>query len=97
MASLTLKTVNNVLGILGYTPKTAVKWNVIDRVPCAVTMLKVSEAPVKFYDFDDYKRLVEAAGAINARTRIPSATFLSQLPCRLSRRTRSSPRWTHTP
>ncbi len=36
------KTVNNVLGILGHTLKTAAKWKVIDRVPCTVAMLKVS-------------------------------------------------------
>jgi hypothetical protein len=31
------KTVNNVLGVLGHTLKTATRWKVIDRVPCAVT------------------------------------------------------------
>ncbi len=64
------KTVNNVLGILGHTLKTAAKWKVLDRVPCTVTMLKVSGALVKFYDFDDYARLAECAGAIDARTRL---------------------------
>jgi integrase len=64
------KTVNNVLGILGHTLKTAVKWKVIDRVPCVVSMLRVSGSLVKFYDFDDYKRLVEAAGAIDSRTHL---------------------------
>jgi integrase len=62
------KTVNNVLGILGHTLKTAAKWKVIDRVPCTVSMLKTSSALVKFYDFDDYKRLCEVACAVDART-----------------------------
>jgi integrase len=64
------KTVNNVLGILGHTLKTAVKWKVIDRVRCSVTMLKVSNGLVKFYDFDDYARLVETALSIDARTHL---------------------------
>jgi integrase len=64
------KTVNNVLGILGHTLETAAKWKVIDRVPCTVSMLKVSGALVKFYDFDDYTRLAEAAAAIDRRTHL---------------------------
>ena len=68
LADRNRKTVNNVLGILGHTLKTAVEWKVIERLPCTVKMLKVSGALVKFYDFDDYKRLVETAGAIDART-----------------------------
>ena len=70
LADRNRKTVNNVLGILGHTLKTAVEWKVIDRLPCTVKMLKVSGALVKFYDFDDYKRLAEAAGAIDARTHL---------------------------
>jgi integrase len=70
LATRNRKTVNNVLGILGHTLKTAVAWKVIDRLPCTVKMLKVSGALVKFYDFDDYKRLAEAAGAIDARTHL---------------------------
>lgn len=62
------KTVNNVLGVLGHSLKTAVRWKVIERVPCTVTMLKVSGALPKFYDFDDYNRLVEAARVIDGRT-----------------------------
>jgi integrase len=64
------KTVNNVLGILGHTLRMAVRWKVIDRVPCSVTMLKVGAALPKFYDFDDYKRLVEAAHAVDARAHL---------------------------
>jgi hypothetical protein len=64
------KTVNNVLGVLGHTLRTAVRWKVIDRVPCSVTMLKVGAGLPKFYDFDDYKRLVEAADAIDARAHL---------------------------
>jgi integrase len=64
------KTVNNVLGILGHTLKTAARWKVIDRVPCTVTMLRVSRSLVKFYDFGDYKGLVEVAPAVDARAHL---------------------------
>jgi integrase len=64
------KTVNNVLGILGHTLKTAARWKVLDRVPCSVRMLKVSGGLPRFYDFDDYKRLAETAGAVDARTHV---------------------------
>ena len=64
------KTVNNVLGVLGHTLKTAVRWKVLDRVPCSVTMLKTSAALPKFYDFDEYSRLVDAARALDARTHL---------------------------
>ena len=70
LAGRNRKTVNNVLGVLGHTLKTAVRWKVIDRVPCTVTMLKASAGLPKFYDFDDYKRLVEAALAVDARTHL---------------------------
>jgi len=64
------KTVNNVLGVLGHTLKTAARWKVIDRVPCAVTMLKASISLPKFYDFDEYKRLVDAARAVDTRAHL---------------------------
>jgi integrase len=64
------KTVNNVLGILGHTLKTAVRWKVLGKVPCTVTMLRVSAGLPKFYDFDDYRRLVECAGAIDPRAHV---------------------------
>ena len=64
------KTVNNVLGILGHRLKTAVRWKIIDRVPCTVSMVKVGSMLVKFYDFDDYERLAEAARGIDPRTNL---------------------------
>jgi integrase len=62
------KTVNNTLAILAHSLKTAVRWKVLDRLPCTVSKLKVGTSLVKFYDFDDYKRLVEAGRAIDPRT-----------------------------
>jgi integrase len=38
--------------------------------PCNVSMLKASATLVKFYDFDEYRRFIEAARAIDARTHL---------------------------
>ena len=57
------KTLNNALTILNVLLKTAVAWNVIERVPCAIVLLRVSRSAASFYDFDDYERLIEAARA----------------------------------
>jgi hypothetical protein len=57
------KTVNNVLTVLNVLLKTAVAWNVIERVPCVITLLRVSKLTASFYDFDEYEQLVGAARA----------------------------------
>jgi integrase len=55
------KTVNNVLAVLGKLLKTAVDWNVIDRMPCVVRLLPTPKSSVSFHDFDEYERLLHAA------------------------------------
>jgi integrase len=55
------KTVNNVLTVLNVLLKKAIEWNVVDRVPCTIRLLRISKPSAGFYDFDDYERLVEAA------------------------------------
>jgi len=55
------KTVNNVLAVLSVLLKKAVEWDVIDRVPCTIRLLKVPKTTMGFYDFEEYERLVEAA------------------------------------
>ncbi len=57
------KTVNNVLTVLNVLLKKAVEWNVLDRMPCTIRLLPIPKPSAGFYDFDDYERLVEAAGA----------------------------------
>ena len=52
------KTVNNILTVLNVVLKKAVDWDVIDRMPCAVTLLPVPKTSMSFYDFDEYERLV---------------------------------------
>ena len=41
--------------------KTAVAWNVIERIPCAIKLLKAPKSTAAFYDFGEFERLVEAA------------------------------------
>jgi integrase len=55
------KTVNNVLAVLSKLLKVAVEWDVIDRMPCVVRLLRVPKTEAPFHDFDEYERLVEAA------------------------------------
>src|SRR5256885_1062898 len=60
------KTVNNILTVLNVLLKKAVDWDVIDRMPCAVTLLPVPKTSRSFYDFDEYERLVAAATSVDA-------------------------------
>jgi integrase len=62
------KTVNNVLTVLSTLLKKAVEWNVIDRTPCAIRLLKTSQGSVEFYDFDEYERLIASARGLDSTT-----------------------------
>lgn len=55
------KTTNNVLAVLNRLLKTAVEWDVIDRMPCTIRLLPIAKGSASFHDFDDYERLVESA------------------------------------
>jgi integrase len=55
------KTVNNVLTVLNKLLKTAVEWDVLERMPCAIRLLPLPKSSAGFHDFDDYERLVAAA------------------------------------
>jgi integrase len=61
------KTANNVLTVLSKLLKVAVKWKVLDAMPSAIELMKVSNASPEFYEFEDYARLVEAAAKIGTR------------------------------
>jgi integrase len=54
------KTVNNVLTALSVMLKTAVEWELIERIPCTIKLLKAPKSAASFHDFDEYERLVEA-------------------------------------
>jgi hypothetical protein len=45
------KTVNNILTVLNVLLKKADDWDVIERVPCAITLLPVTKTSMSFYDF----------------------------------------------
>lgn len=62
------KTVNNVLTVLNVLLKKAVEWEVIDRMPCTITLLPVPKTSMSFYDFEEYERLVAAARFISRST-----------------------------
>lgn len=54
-------TTNNVLTILNTCMRCAVEWGVVKSVPVEIQMLKVPTRAPRFYDFDEYERLVAAA------------------------------------
>ena len=62
------KTVNNVLTVLGVLLKKAVEWDVIDRMPGTIRLLPIPKPSARFHDFDDYERLVDAAGRLDRNT-----------------------------
>lgn len=64
---LASKTVNNVLTVLSVTLKHAVDWKVIDELPCRIRLLRTARSEVAFYDFDEYRRLLIGAAALDPR------------------------------
>jgi integrase len=70
LAKMNPKTVNNVLTVLGKLLKVAVEWEVIERVPCSIKLLKLITPERHFYEFEDYARLVEAAAKCGARVHL---------------------------
>jgi integrase len=64
------KTVNNILTVLNTLLKKAIEWNVIDRMPCMVRLLKTTEAAIDFYDFGEFEALVAAAKAIDVQAHL---------------------------
>ena len=61
------KTVNNILTVLNVMLKQAVEWDVIERMPCTIKLLPVSKHATRFYDFEEFERLVVAAKAMDGR------------------------------
>lgn len=57
------KTVNNVLAVLNVLLKKAVEWDVIERMPCVIRLLRIPKSSAGFYDFDEFEQLVTAARA----------------------------------
>jgi integrase len=64
------KTVNNTLTVLNVALRTAVEWNVVDRMPCTIRLLPIPKGQAQFHDFNAYERLVSAAGQIDRNTQL---------------------------
>ena len=64
------KTVNNVLGVLSVLLRKAVEWQVIERMPCVIRSLKTPKPAVRFYDFEEYGRLIETAEVLDPSTHL---------------------------
>jgi len=62
------KTVNNTLSVLSVVLKSAVEWEVLDRAPCTIRLLKAPKTTALYHDFDSFDRLVEAAQRLDGRT-----------------------------
>lgn len=63
-------TTNNVLTTWNTLLRVAVEWGVIDKMPVRIRLLKLQKPPVKFYDFDEYQWLLEAAEKIDPRAKL---------------------------
>jgi integrase len=65
---LSPKTTNNALVCLNTMLKCALDWDVIDRMPCHIKLLKIPRIlEPKFYEPHEYERLVEAARKLDPR------------------------------
>jgi integrase len=62
------KTVNNVLNVLSVMLKTAIEWEMLEKLPCSIRLLPVARQDAAFHDFGAYERLLEAALSIDSRT-----------------------------
>jgi integrase len=64
------KTVNNILTVLNTMLKKGVEWGVIERMSCVIRLLKTSAGGLDFYDFDEYRRLVEGARLVDSTSHV---------------------------
>ena len=71
LGKLAPKTVNNTLTVLSTLLKKAVEWDVIERLPCAIRLLKTTQGAVDFYDFHEYDHLVEMAREVGPNSLLP--------------------------
>jgi hypothetical protein len=55
------KTVNNILSVLNVLLKTAHEWEVIDRRPCAIKVVRTMMAEATFHSFEAFETLVRTA------------------------------------
>jgi integrase len=66
----TPKSVNNVLTVLNVLLRKAVEWEVIQKMPCTIRLLKAHSASVDFFGFEEFDRLVAAAKECDWQTHL---------------------------
>jgi hypothetical protein len=54
--------VNNILVVLSWLLRTAEKLGVIERMPCSISLVPVPPSELRFYDFEEYERLLAELG-----------------------------------
>lgn len=64
------KTVNNILSVLSRALRCAVAWGVIAAVPCKFGLLRVTQREMHFYELEEFRRAVAAAGKISSDHRV---------------------------
>jgi len=70
MKKLSSATYNNAASLMNTVLKAANRWDVIAHVPAQFHLLKRDKARPKFYDFDQFAWLVEAAERLDRRTQL---------------------------
>lgn len=71
LAAKAPKTVNNILSVLNTLLKVALEWELIERSPCRVRLVRTPPlGEAAFHDFDDYERLVAAASEVDPRAHL---------------------------
>ncbi len=70
MAERAPKTVNNTLTVLNTLLKVAVEWDVIEKMPCTIRLLRTVHYEAAFHDFDEYARLIDAAKVVGAQAHL---------------------------
>jgi integrase len=68
LAGRSPSTTNNVLSTLSRLLRTAVEWEVLPAMPCRITLLHRPHVEMKFFDFPEFERLVDAARKIDTRS-----------------------------
>jgi integrase len=68
LAHKAVKTVNNVLTVLNTLLKTALEWELIERLPCTIRLLPTPKSKAQFHDFDAFERLVAVAERLDHST-----------------------------
>ncbi len=58
LAAKSRKTVNNILAVLSRVFRCAVDWEILTAVPCKLGFFQIDNATMRFYERDDYRRLV---------------------------------------